>query len=145
MEVSRQEGAGAHAKDINMPGGNQLVHHPVEHLPVDLLDRNPDLLHIHLQNGGHHIGAEQPVVGGPDALNGGQLAADHLLEGLLHGGIAVVAQQGREAHHRGLADPGQLAQPAGGHKGGLVIIGEHIGGNPLLSFGKAGHVLLNRM
>ncbi len=89
VEIPRQKGAGPDPQDIDVPGR----HHPVHGLPeggaVHLLNGDANLLHIHLEHGGHHVRAEQPVIGGLNPLNGGQLPPDQFLEGLLHGGVSV--------------------------------------------------------
>ena len=147
VEIEAQEaGQGrrrAHAQDIDVPGRHNGVHRPVEVLPVRLLQSHADLLHVRLHHHGQDILVADAVVGHLDALDGGELGADHLLQGLLHGGIAVIAQFCGKAHHRGLADADGLAQAAGGHEGRLVIGLQNEIGNQLLSLGEGGHIALN--
>ena len=62
------------------------------------------------------LGMQMPV-----PLDGGELVANHFLQGFLHAGVAVKAQLRGEPHHGGLADVDRLAQLAGGHERGLVV------------------------
>ena len=145
MQIARQEGAGADPQDVDVPGGHELVHHRLKGGAVDPLDGLADGVHVPVEDGGHHVGAEQGVIGRLNPLDGGELAADDLLEGPLHGGVTVIAQLRGKAHHGGLADSHQLPQLAGGHKGRLVVVGQDIGGNPLLPLGQLRCARLNGM
>ena len=78
------------------------------------------VLELYLEGQDYHRIAQQ-IVDDAHALHRRQLVADHLLHGLLHGRVAVIAQFHGKAHHRGLTDAHGLAQTAGGHKGGLVV------------------------
>ena len=122
----------------------QLVHHLLELPPVHLLDGGTETVHIPLHDAGQQIPLHL-VVGHLNALDGGELSTDQLPQIPLHLRIALVAQLGGEAHHRGLADLHRLSQPAGGHKGRLVIVLQNVGGNALLSLGKLWHLLANGM
>ena len=123
----------------------QQLHHPLELLPVDLLDGGVDAVHIPLHHGGQNVVAGHLILGRLDPLYRGQLAADDLLQCLLHGGITAVPQLGGKAYHRGFTDLGRLTQLGGGHEGRLVIVVQNIVGDPLLSLGKAVHTGAYRM
>ena len=144
MQVASQKRAGTHAQNIDMPRGQQLVHDGLKSGAVHLLNGQPDLVHIRLQDRGHHIGAEE-LIRRLDALDGGQLGAHDLLQGLLHGRIPLIAQYSGKPDHCGLADPHQLPQLAGGHKRRLVIVRQDVARDLLLSLGEAGHILLDHM
>ena len=70
---------------------------------------------------------------------------DDLLQGLLHGGVAVVAQDGGKADHRRFADRREAPQLACGHESGLVVVREDILRDPLLPLGEPGQVLPDDM
>lgn len=141
VQISRHKGGRPHTQNIDMTRPHQLVHHTVKILSVGLVRDQPELVEVGPHHGGQHILTAQHTARRLDALGGGQAAADHLLQGSLHGGIAVEAQLIGKTDHRGFADARQLAQFTGGHERRLVIVLHDIGGNALLSFGKAAHAV----
>ena len=145
VQIPRQERRGAHAQDIDALRLQQQIHHPLEFLPVHLLDGGVDAVHVPLHHRADHVRPPGLLPGCPDPLHGGQTPADQLLQGLLHAGVAVIAHLGSKAHHGGLADLGHLAQPAGRHEGGLIIVFQDIVRHPLLALGKRIHAGANGM
>ena len=115
----------------------QQFHHMLELAAIHLLDGVVDAVHIPLHHCGQNVVAGHLILRRLDPLHRGQLAPDDLLQGLLHGGIAAVAQLGGKAYHRGLADLRRLSQTGGGHERGLVIVVQDIVSDPLLSLGEA--------
>ena len=137
-------GGGTHAQNVDVAGGDDGVHRLIELRPVGLLQREVNLLDIRLHDHGQDVLIADTIVGDLDALHGSELAADHLLQGLLHGGISVVAQLRGKAHHRGLADAHRFAQLAGRHEGRLVVRLQDEICNELLSLGKGAHIRLDQ-
>ena len=123
----------------------QQLDHPVKLRAVDVLDGGVDAVHVALHDTAEHVAAAHLVVRDLDALDGRQLAADQLLQRLLHAGVPVIAEVDGEAHDRRLTDVRDDAEPAGCHEGGLVIVCEDIARDALLPLGKRGHALFNRV
>ena len=126
-----------------MLGSQQLVHRAAEGVAIQPIDDIVDAVHIPLHHAAQNIRTGHLVAGHLYPLNGRQLAADQLLQRLLHLRIAVIAQLGGKAHHRGFADGGRLAQSGGGHKRRPVIVVQYERGDALLPLGKAVHAALN--
>ena len=124
-----------------MPGVEQLVHHPLELVAVQLLDDVVDAVHVPLHHAAQNVPAAHLVAGHLDALDGRELTANQLLQLLLHIRVAVIAQLRREAHHGGLADLRRLAQLTGGHEGRLIVVFQNIIGDTLLSLGERIHAV----
>ena len=116
-----------------MAAVHNLLNHPIKLLLLCLSNHQTQLVDIRLNHRRQHVRAGKDVFCRLNALSGGQTAPNHLLQGLLHIGIPVVAQLEGKTHHRGLADSGQASQAAGGHKGGLVVIIQNIVCYPALS------------
>jgi hypothetical protein len=138
----RQGRGGAHAHDIYVLGLDYGVHGLVEALLVQLLQRGLQLVHVGADNRFHDVPLVYHLAGHLDALHRGQAAAYHLLHGLAHGGVAVVAQLRREAHHGGFADAHRLAQTARRHERRLVVIVHDVFRYLPLALGEAGVSLL---
>ena len=81
-----------------------------------------DLIHIRLHDHGQDVLIADAVVGDLNALDGGELAADHLLQGALQVRIAVIAKLGRKAHDRTFTHADSHTQTARGHERGLVVV-----------------------
>ena len=145
IQIARHKVGRAYAQNIQMAALHQQVDHLVELFAVRLVHHHPQLVHIRLHHRRQQILAGEHVPRLLDALRGGQAAADHLLQGPLHAGIAVIAQFRGKTDHRGFADAHQTAQLAGGHEGGLVVIFQDVVADPLLSLGEAAHIGLNDM
>ena len=137
-------GGASNTEDIDVLRAENCVHRPLECSLVHFLQGGADLLNVALEHHGEDLLIAKAVVGYLDPLNGSQLVPDHLLQGLLHGGIAVVAQLHRKTNHRGFADIDGFAQLAGGHKRRLVVGIHNIVCNELLTLGKMNHAVLDQ-
>ena len=102
-----------------------------------------DVVHVGVQHLLQHVAVTDKVVGDLHALEGGELGADQLLQGLLELGVACVAQLHDEAHHGGLGYADLGAQLGGGHVSGLVVVGKEVAGDLALALGEAVHILFN--
>ena len=89
---------------------------------ADLIRQRAQVLDVALHHGGQSVGGGQ-VRGHLHPLPGGEAVADQLLQGPLQLRVARVAQGGRKAHHRGLADTDAFPQAVGGHEHRLVVVG----------------------
>ena len=136
---ARQGAGGPGAEDVDLLGVDDGIHRRLEALPVDFLHGHANFFHVRLHDGRDHVLVADDVVGHLDPLDGREPVANHFLQCFLHGGVAVIFQLRCEAHHGGFADVDGLAQLAGGHKGRLVIGGQNVIGNELLSLGKGIH------
>ena len=139
VEVARQKEGGANAQNIDVLGVEQLVHHLLKNISVQFLDDVVNAVHVPLHHAAQNIPAADLVAGHLNALDGCELAADQLLQGLLHIRIPGIAQLRRKAHHRGLADLRRLSQLTGGHERRLVIIFQNVLGDTLLPLGERVH------
>ena len=110
---------------------DDLLHSRLKGVPVLIHGDLPQIFNIRLQYAAEHV----PVIDilrRLDALCRGQTVPGHLLQCLLHGGIAVKAQLRGKADHRGFADLRQLSQLAGRHERRLVIMVQDIASNSFL-------------
>ena len=148
IEVKAQEagdgGGASHAKDVDGLGLQDVIHCGLEGGLVHLLQCGAYLLNIGLEHHRKDFLISKAIVGHLDALDRGELVADHLLQRPLHGGVSVIAQLHREPDHRGLADIDGLAQLAGRHECSLVVGIQDIIGDELLSLGEPAHAVLNQ-
>ena len=116
-----QYAGGADAQNVDALGVGDSGYGLVEADLVSLIQGHADLFNIRLHDHGHHILVANAFLGHLHPLDGGELVADHFLQGFLHTGIAVKAQLSSKAHHGGLADIDCLTQLAGGHERSLII------------------------
>ena len=124
-------GRGPRAQNIDMPGVDDLLHSRLKGIPVLVHGDLPQIFNIRLQYAAEHV----PVIDilrRLDPLCRGQTVPGHLLQCLLHGGIAVKAQLRGKADHRGFADLRQLSQLAGRHERRLIIMVQNIASNSFL-------------
>ena len=75
-----------------MAAPHQQIDHLVKFLAVCFVHHHPQLVHIRLYHCRQQILSGEHVPCLLDALGRGQTAADHLLQGPLHTGIAVIPQ-----------------------------------------------------
>ena len=133
----------AYADDVDAPGGHDGVGGLVKAVPVDVLQCQTDLLNVRLKHHVQHVLIPDAVVSHLDALYRREPVTNHLLQGFLHAGVAVIAKLRGEADHGGLAYIDPLAQTAGGHKGRLIVGLQDIIGNAFLPLGEGIHIFLD--
>ena len=126
-----------------MPRGQDRLDGPCHLAAVERVARHADGVGVALQDAGDHVLIAELVACDLDALDAGELVADKLLQRLLHLRIALVAQLHREADDRRLRDLDGLAEAAGGHERGLVVVGQDVGRDLFLALGKGVDIILN--
>ena len=98
-----------------------------------------------MDNRAEQILSGKPAVRLPEALGGGQTAAEQFPQCLPHFGIPVVSQFRGEPDHRGFADLCQFPQTAGGQERRPVTVFENVPPYPLPPLGQPVQILFNVM
>ena len=145
MEVACQIRRGTHTQQIDVLSLQQHIHYLIKLVSVHLFNCGVHTGHIPLHNAAQNIVVAHLVVGCLNALDRRQTSPQHLLQRLLHLGIAVITQLRGKTHHRRLADLHRASQLTGRHKGSFIIIVQNILCDPLMTLGKRGHLRLDRM
>ena len=83
---------GPGAQDVNLLRVDNGVHRCLETVPVNLLHGHANLFHVRLHHGADHVRVAYDIVAHLNALDRGEFVPNHLLQGFLHGGIAVILQ-----------------------------------------------------
>ena len=143
IQIVGQRRGRAHAYNINTPRTQNRADRTDHLRAVQRLRCHADGVGVALQNAGHDVLIAELVAGDLDALDAGELVPDKLLQRLLHLRIARVAQLHGEAHNSRLRNLDGLAETAGRHKRRLVIVGQDIGRDLFLAFGKGVNFVLN--
>ena len=128
-----QRSGASYAENIDVLCADYGVHHTVELIHGGILKGAADFFNVHVEDLGQHVGAVHAVAGYFNALNGGQLVANHFLQSVLKLRVAVVAEFGSEAYNCGFGNADNFAKARCGHKGSLVVMLQNEVADSLLS------------
>ena len=140
---ARNGGGRAHTENVDALCPADLVHSAVKVLVRGFLDGASDLFNILHQHAVQHVAVADTSRRHFYTLHRGQLAANHLLHGLLQFRVTVVAQLCGKANHRALGHTDCFTQLGSCHKCRFIIMLLDVKRDALLSLRKAAHHQIN--